>query len=429
MLNWHPLVNTLVAVVLFAGIPVMLYLSWYFDFTAEGLKPVFASDQQEDELAKFGLVHWIFLIAITLCSGYIGYQVYYDIKSELDKQAEPEDASFSANSIAVIPFKDNSPSQDQDYLAQGIAEEISNLLGRFKEFKVASTSSTSRLADQQLTPVEIAKLVNVQTVITGSVRKNGNQLKVFAELLNAEDGRVLWSDNFSRNFEDIFFIESEIARSIVNLIQDSYVTSDQMANQARTQSTEAYVVYLKGREQYSKQTTESMKQARALFEQAIGLDPEYAQAYISLADTLLLLSKGDTRFGVLDPDIAVNLATEKINNALLRSDTNAEAFAILGKTFELTGNQQDALDAYEKATELNPSLAKAYMWKHLLLKNMARYAESFEAIEKAIELDPVSLATMSNYALALEYIGEVEEAKKQYSLIKEYFPEFSYTDD
>ena len=421
MFNLSPMVNTFVAVVLFAGMPVMLYLSWYFDFTTEGLIAI--PDAKTGQVSSFGIFRWMVLILITLGSGALGYRYFSQVKIEFAKQNDGISQTFIANSIAVLPFKDTSADQDQTFLAQGLAEEITSLLGRTKGLKVAASSSTSILADKGLDPVTIAKRLDVATILTGSVRNIGDQLKIRVELINAMDAKVLWSETFSRKFSDVFSVESEIARSTVNMLQDTYIETGSLINNATTKSTDAYVIYLKGREQYRKQTTESMKAARKLFEQAIGLDPEYAQAYVALADTVLLLAKGPSRFGILEPDIASRLASQYLEKSLVRSPDNAEAFAILGKTFELQKDNDKALSAYGKAILLNPSLAKAYMWQYLLLKQNARYMEAYQSIELAYQLDPISIATTSNYAEELSFRGKFDQARQYFEQLIENFSE------
>lgn len=427
MLNLSPLFNTLVAVSLFAGMPVMLYLSWYFDFTLEGLVAI--PDADSGEVSTFGWSRWLVLILITLGSGYLAYGYFSTMQIEYAKAKDGIKKTFIANSIAVLPFKDASSDQDQGFLAQGLAEEITSLLGRTAGLKVAASSSSSILADKGLDPVAIAKRLDVLTVLTGSIRVTGDQLKIRVELLNAADSKVLWSETFARKFSDIFSVESEIARSTVNRLQDTFIETGSLTNSASTKSTDAYVIYLKGREQYRLQTTESMKAARKLFEQAIGLDPEYAQAYVALADTIVMLAKGnegighDAFFGVLDGAIASQLAEQNLEKALVREPELAEAYAVRGLTLAYLNNQSDdALLFLDKAISLSPSLAKAYMWKFAVLDKLARYSEAWEALERAYKLDPVSIANQSNRGFYLSQQGLSQEAENQYKLLISEFP-------
>jgi len=420
MLNWSPLVNTFVAVLLFAGMPVMLYLSWYFDFTSEGLIAI--PDKHTNEVTPFGALRWSILLLITLGSGVFAYRYYTDVEVEFAKSQEGIQATFIADSIAVLPFKDASADQDQGFLAQGLAEEITSLLGRTAGLKVAASSSTLVLTEKGLDPVTLARRLNVKTVLSGSVRVPGDQLKIRVELMNAQDAKVLWSETFARKFNDIFNVESEIARSTVNMLQDSYIESGSLNNSASTKSTDAYVIYLKGREQYRKQTTEAMKEARKLFEQAIGLDPEYTQAYVGLADTILMLAKGETRFGVLDVEVANRLAEQYLEKVFVRNSTLDYAFALRGKILERRHETDEALAAYDKAISLNPSLSIAYMWRYLVLKRAERFSESLASLKMANELDPLSVANIYNLGFEYKIRGKTDQASKQYKLLIDEYP-------
>jgi TolB-like protein/Tfp pilus assembly protein PilF len=421
MLNWHPLVNTFFAVVLFAGIPVMLYLSWYFDFTMQGLLPI--ADSDSGKIRPFGVLRWALLLAITAGSGILSYQYFYDIKAEYAKIEDGLTQQIEASSIAVLPFKDNSPDQDQAFLAQGLAEEITSLLGKTDGLKVAASSSTSILNDKGLDPVTIARRLDVQTILTGSVRKTGDQLKIRVELVHALDGKVLWTETFARKFIDIFAVETEIARSTVNLLQDTYIESGTITNPATTKSIDAYVIYLKGREQYRKQTTESIKEARKLFEQAIGLDPEYAQAYVALADTIVLLAEGPERFGVLKVDIAASLAKQNLEKAIVRQPELPMAFAVLGYIPFMLNTPEDSLSFFDKAIELNPNLAIARVWKSLALKDLQRHDESLQELEIAYQLDPLSLTIMHNLGFKYSKRSRDLESQKIYKQLILDYPE------
>lgn len=421
MLNLHPLVSTFVAVLLFCGFPVVLYLAWYFDFTSEGLVRVPAAN--EVELKPFGWGKWTVLMAILGVSIFSGYHFFDEVRTEVAKQEEGVAIDKVSTSIAVIPFRDQSPDVDQAYLAEGLAEELTALLGKISGLQVAASSSSFILAQKNLPAADIGRRLAVDSVLTGSVRLTGDRLRVRTELIDSEKGTVLWSETFSRAFTDVFAIESEIARSVVNLLEDRYLEKGEVSSEAKTASTDAYVIYLKGREAYRKQTTESMKQARKLFEQAIGLDPEYAEAYVALADTILMLEKGSKRFGMLDTEVAIELADRELQKAFVRDQNIARAYAIQGKSFELKQDLDMALSSYDKAIELNPSLALAHMWRFILLRQIDRHPEALESIKKAYELDPASSTTIYNLGVALSLRGQLKESEQYFQQLLTSFPE------
>ncbi|TRY33828.1 tetratricopeptide repeat protein [Aliiglaciecola sp. M165] len=421
MLNMHQLVGTFVAIVLFAGFPVVAYLSWYFNFTWDGLEPI--PDLESGAPSRFGKRNWLGLTAIVLLSGWLGFVYFNEVKQDLVKQEEGIRQVKSATSIAVLPFRDLSPDQDQAFITEGLTEELTSLLGKVSELNVAAASSTFALAKRDLTPVDIGRRLQVDTIVTGSLRVTGNRLKIRTELIDSGDGMTLWTETFNREFKDIFAVEEEISRSIVNLLEDRYLEAGEVTSAAKTAVTDAYVMYLKGREQYRLQTTEGMKQARKYFEQAIALDPEYALAYVGNADTLLMLEKGSENFGILETDVAIALADNSLAKAITRDSTIAEAYAIMGRSFQMQGNLDEALSAYDKAIGINQSLAKAYLWKYLILSELNRQSEAFESLEYAYSLDPISLAVLHNRAYELSRLGRNEESAILYSQVIKDFPQ------
>ncbi|OBP17025.1 hypothetical protein A5320_05345 [Rheinheimera sp. SA_1] len=420
LLSLSPLVGTFSAVLLFALFPVVLYLSWFYDLTSNGIVLTPADDS--GTVTPLGWKNWTALCGILLLSCSIGFSYFQQVRSNSLKAQEGISTVKVADSIAVVGFKDQSPEQDQQYLAEGLTEEITSLLGKMPNLTVAASGSGLVLSKQGLDPIAIGRRLEVKTVLTGSVRRTGDQLKIRLELLETEKGHTLWTETLQRSLSDVFALETQIARAVVNLLQDNYLDQSAISNHANTQSVDAYVMYLKGREQYRLQTTEAIKEARKLFEQAIALDPEYAQAHVALADTFVLLSEGKSEFGVLKADVAAQLASQSLAKAFLREPNMAEAFAVQGKVFEFEQQDDQALAAYDKAISLNPNLAIAYMWRYQILYRLGRYDESLASLEHSYRLDPVSVATLYNSALELSLRGLYPEAEQRFLQLIADFP-------
>lgn len=420
LLSLPPLTGTFVAISLFVLFPVMLYLSWYYDLTSTGIVLTPADDQ--GTIKPLNWKHWTILCGIFVLSASMGLSYFQQVRSNSLKAQEGISTVKVADSIAVVGFRDQSPEQDQHYLAEGLTEEITSLLGKMPNLTVAASGSGLVLSKQGLDPIAIGRRLEVKTVLTGSVRRTGDQLKVRLELLDTDKGHTLWTETLQRSLSDVFALETQIARAVVNLLQDNYLDQTAISNHANTQSVDAYVMYLKGREQYRLQTTEAIKEARKLFEQAIALDPEYAQAHVALADTFVLLSEGKSEFGVLKADIAAQLASQSLAKAFLREPNMAEAFAVQGKVFEFEQQDDKALAAYDKAISLNPNLAIAYMWRYQLLKRQGRYDESLLSLEHSYKLDPVSVTTLYNSALELSLRGEFQHAEARFQQLISDFP-------
>lgn len=420
LLSLPPLTGTFVAISLFVLFPVMLYLSWYYDLTSNGI--VLTPADEQGTLKPLNWKHWTTLCGIFVLSCSIGLSYFQQVRANQLKAQEGISTVKVADSIAVVGFKDQSPEQDQQYLAEGLTEEITSLLGKMPNLTVAASGSGLVLSKQGLDPVAIGRRLEVKTVLTGSVRRTGDQLKVRLELLDTDKGHTLWTETLQRSLSDVFALETQIARAVVNLLQDNYLDQTAISNHANTQSVDAYVMYLKGREQYRLQTTEAIKEARKLFEQAIALDPEYAQAHVALADTFVLLSEGKSEFGVLKADIAAQLASQSLAKAFLREPNMAEAYAVQGKVFEFEQQDDKALASYDKAISLNPNLAIAYMWQYQILKRLGRYDESLKVLEQSYRLDPISVATLYNSALEFSLRGLYSEAEQRFLQLIADFP-------
>lgn len=422
-LNLHSLVAPASLLVVICGFPVCCYLSWHFDFTSDGIKRTPSLDEQSNpKIEPFGPANWAGLSALIIISAFIGYQYLGTINEKQLASKEGLSTVKKADSIAVLPFTDQSPEKDQAYLAVGLAEEITGLLGSADGFRVSASRSSQILVEQGLTPVDVGKRLNVQTILTGSVRATGNRLRVRLELMETETGLTLWTQSFMRELTDIFELEIEISRAVVNLLQDRYVEAGDLSSLSETKSVDAYVMYLKGREQYRLQTTEGMKDARTFFEQAIALDPEYAKAYVALADTLASLSEGGEGFGVLKPEISARLAEQNLEKAMVREPNIAEIYAVMGVVNMLRDEYESSLVAFKKALELNPSLAIAYMWKSISLTELQRFDEAIVALQKSQELDPLFLTNNYNLGLLLTWQGRYEEAEAMFDQIREDFP-------
>lgn len=427
MLIVDVIVGTFMFIFLLCLFPVVLYISWHFQFTGTGWVRTTAYDVDEDgeSIAPPPLSwrSWLGLaMTISLCFA-LGYQYFHIVKDRQDLEADGLVKMVTADSIAVLPFVDQSPDGDQSYLAIGLAEELTSLLGQTHGFRVAASRSSQVLTEKGLAPVDIGRRLDVKTVLSGSIVNVGNRIKIRVELLDTSNGHTLWTENFLREMTDIFDLQSEIGRSVVNLLQDKYLEAGSLRSLSSTNSTDAYVIYLKGREAYRLQTTEGIKQARKLFEQAIGLDPEYAQAYVGLADALALLGDGETQYGVLANDVATALAERNIEKALVREPNMPQAYAVVGYIAMLRGNFEESISAFDKAIELNPSLAIAYMWKNRALLELQRFDESLDALKKAQELDPLFSTTTYNLGFELSRRGQYQESEKLFKQLQNDYPD------
>lgn len=385
ILNLSPLINTLTVVVLFAGIPVMLYISWYFNFSMNGIEAI--PDAKSGEVSKFGLAKWLIFIVITLLSGYVGVSYFYSVKVEYSKANEGTTQQLLASSIAVFSFVDATPEQDQGYIARGIAKQVSELIGSANRLRVLDIRSAQRLLARGDDPVRVARNLVADALLTGTVRRTGNTLRIGVELVNVTNGKVLWAEAYTRDVEQVQLMEATIARAVLNSLMSDFIAAEDFTR-LNVASPQAYQIYLMGQAAYSEKSIESLKQARKYFDQAIKLSPDFSQAYVGMAETVLLMSDRSQNFELLDQNIAKTLAQNYLEKALVQTQTLPSAFLAQGKVFALNDKLDEALAAFNKAISLNNSLADAYYEKHIVLEKLNRNVEAAETLEQALSLHP-----------------------------------------
>ncbi len=311
-------------------------------------------------------------------------------------------------SIAVLPFEDLSPEGDQQYFVEGLSEEIINALSQIRDLKVAARTSTFLLAEQGTDIATVASTLGVANVLEGSVRKEGDQIRVIATLIEAESGFQLWSATYRGELTGIFVIQDEIARAITDQLQVTLSGEQQTQLVAEaTESIEAHEAYLRGRYLVEQRTEESLRNAITAFGRAVDLDPEYAEAYSGLADSNVLAAA----YGFL-PDYRATM-DEGLTAARRAVELNPNlgmAHTSLGFGLWNLGEWNDAEQAFEQAIRVSPQYAPAHQWYALLLVTTGRPDEAVVKAERAVELDPVYRQAYRNLTWALQVAGRTEEA-------------------
>ena len=316
--------------------------------------------------------------------------------------------SGAQKSIAVLPFVNMSADPENEYFCDGLAEELLNSLAKIERLKVASRTSAFSFKGKDATIGEVARLLNVNTVLEGSVRKIGRRVRVTAQLINAADDSHIWSEKYDRDLEDIFEVQENITLSIVDALKVKLL-GEEKANVLKrgTQDIEAYELYLKGRFHSAKRTEDGMKQSVEFFKQAIEKNPEYALAWAGLADSYCLLSV----YGIMPTTVGFELARESAERALAIDDQLAEAHASLGPVkhdgdWDFAGAERE----YKVALKLNPNYATAHQWYAEFLGSVGRIDEALAEIEKALSLDPLSPIINTDHGKILFWAGRADEA-------------------
>ncbi|HEX5411317.1 MAG TPA: winged helix-turn-helix domain-containing protein [Terriglobia bacterium] len=305
-------------------------------------------------------------------------------------------------SIAVLPLENLSRDPDQEYFADGITEELITDLGKISALRVISRTSVMHYKGTRKTLPEIARELNVDAVVEGTVQRSGNRVRITASLLYAPTDRHLWANSYESEMQDILVMRGEVAQAIANEIRIK-VTPQERTRLARAHQVnpDAYECYLKGRYEWNKRTKQGLNKGLEYFQQAIRADPGYALAYSGVADTYSVL--GDDAF---QPGVEVYpKAKAAALKALDLDESLAEAHTSMGiLLFQYDREHEAALKEYEAAIELDPNYANAHHWYAMSLACMGRSQEAIREVELARKLDPLSPRINANVVLVL-YLG------------------------
>jgi TolB-like protein/Flp pilus assembly protein TadD len=396
--NFLPALNlpdwtvTLVVALAILGFPVAVALAWAFDITPEGVKraPALEPGQEEEPSAA-------------VAARPVGER--------------PDDLK----SIAVLPFADMSPEGDQEYLGDGLAEEVLNVLALLPELRVAARTSSFAFKGKGLSIQEIGRELGVATVLEGSVRKAADQLRITAQLTTAADGYHLWSQTYQRDIQDVFAIQDEIARAIVDTLRVKLLgEQDRPLVKAVTQSPEAYDLYLKGRHYWYRRYRVGLQTALEYFQRAIEADPDYAPPYAGIADVHMVLGI----YGLIPPDEARSTARAVAEKALALDSELAEAHFSMALVLFFSRDYDGSDRALRRAIELNPNYAKAHVWRALVLIVVGtRRDEGLAEAERARTLAPHSAYILACAGVATAWAGRHQDAIQDLERALELEPE------
>ncbi|MBA3658786.1 MAG: protein kinase [Gemmatimonadales bacterium] len=326
--------------------------------------------------------------------------------------------------LAVLPFVNMSADPENEFFSDGMTEELINALSGVEGLRVTSRTSAFVYKGKDTDIREIGRRLNVSAVLEGSVRRAGSRLRVSAQLIDTTDGYHLWSATYDRQLADIFDVQDELSRSIVNTLRPRLVGE---ASSPRvvppTTSLEAYSAYLKGRYFGNKRTLEGYRKGIECFEQALGFDARFALAYAGIADGWAIL--GFDYFGGVPPREGMPKAKAAANHALEIDESLAEAhssLAVVGMLYDWDWPAAERL--FRRSLQLKPDHLPARLWYSQFLSVMGRHDESLEVIRRAAELDPLAFIVHQGIARSLHYAGRDEEALAECRRILEMDPEF-----
>jgi len=333
-------------------------------------------------------------------------------------------SSPAIRSLAVLPFESLSSDTNQDYFADGMTDQLISDLGQIGALRVISRTSVMGYKHVRKPLPEIARELNVDAVVEGTVLRSGDRVRITAQLINASADKHLWSQSYEGELRETLEVQSKVAMAIADQVRINLNPKEQAALvAAKVVNPEAYVSYLKGRYFWNKRTADSLKIALAYFNQAIEEDPKYAQAYSGLADTYALL--GDWQYAVMTPKEALPKAKAAAIKALELDNSLGEAHNSLA--FCLDGFDWDFESAgkeFQRAIELNPGYATTHHWYAWHLALLHRYDDAIAEMKKAQNLDPLSLVINADLAELLAIAHLYDESIQQSQKTIEMDPRF-----
>lgn len=331
-------------------------------------------------------------------------------------------APTGQRTIAVLPFTNLNSGADGDYLSDGLTEELIHSLTKLSGLRVVAWQSASRLRGHEQDIEEIRKRLGVESVLRGSVRCSGDRLRITAQLIDAASGYYLWSEAWDRNASDVFAIEEEIARAIVDTLRVHMGDRTIHRLTPAPANLECHKLYLKGRLHWNKRTTDGLHTAIGCFEQAVAIDAGFALGWAGLADSYAVLAD----YGLMAQAASIPAASRAANRAMELDPSLAEPYVSLGlfrARYEWNWDESERL--FRKAIELNPGYATAHHWYSVdVLAMRGRMDEALEEIETAISLDPLSPILREGRAYLMTLSHRYGEAMEQLKALREMDPTF-----
>ena len=340
-------------------------------------------------------------------------------------KAAPAKGSLPKDRVAILPLANISSDPSDEYFADGMTEELISSVSRMKGLRVIARTSVMRYKETSKSIAEIGRELNVGSVLEGSVRKAGNKIRISVQFIDVSNEEHQWSEDYDREIEDVLDIQSDIARHVADALREHVfgVPSHTEEHKGR-RNPEAYINYLRGRQAWNQRTEESLKRAIGFFEEALKIDENYANAYTGLADSYATLALLE----FMAPHEAYPKAKEAVGKALALDPQLAEAHTSLGLIrFQYDWDWKEAEKELREAIDINPSYAPAHHFFADYLKAMGRFDEALSEIEKAQELDPLSLAINTGVGHVLYLSQQYDKAIEQYKRAVDLDPNFMMT--
>ncbi|MDH5305288.1 MAG: hypothetical protein OEW64_14470 [Gammaproteobacteria bacterium] len=416
-----------ILLVLALGFPIVVFFSWAYEVTPEGIKRESEVDRSQSITHVTGRkLDRAIMLTLVLAVSYFAIDKFF-LSDRRDAAQDTPAADLTA-SIAVLPFVNMSDDASNEYFSEGLSEELLNLLAKIPELRVAARTSSFSFKDQALDISDIARRLNVAYVLEGSVRRSGDQVRITAQLIKADDGYHLWSDTFDRTLDNIFVIQDEIASEISLALLPRIIAGSGTVTAAADDSAydykpspDVYQRYLLARSLFNKQTRDDIRQALEILTTLTRENPGYAEAHALYAHVMYYAS---ARNGGDVPWIMAEAQINKgIREALALNPDLAEAHLVEGRMLQRGRNLPAAMESYEQTVAQNPSYAEAYVYLGDAALTMKDEARAWQAFDKARSLDPLSVSVLTSVAQAAFQTNRPEVAEDAISVLEQLQPE------
>jgi TolB-like protein len=405
--NW---VVRLVIILVAIGFPIALIIAWAFELTPQGIKRTEDIDRSARDASTKRIWVYVAVIGAVLSVGlfFVGRYTAGNTTSRHNPgPARTEPTTAPQKSIAVLPLLNESGDPKDEYFSDGLSEELIAALAQIRELKVIGRSSSFRFKERKEETRTIGEKLGVATLLEGTVRKQGDRVRIVAELINAADGIELWTRTFDRELKDIFAVQQEIAAAVATSLKVTLLGSEERsANPATPKNTEAHNAYLLGHYHFQRRGLEDYRKAVTHFDEAIRLDPNYALAYAERCESWTLI--GDLTGEV---KAAWAKARDDAEKAVAIAPGLAEAHAALGWVrFFTEWKFAEGLNELTRAKELSPANPTANDLLARVIVYVGKLDEAEKQARQAVETDPLAFPPQNNLGRVLWFEGKLDEA-------------------
>jgi TolB-like protein/Tfp pilus assembly protein PilF len=414
------------------GFLLAVLFAWAFEMTPEGIKREHNVDRAQSIAKQTGRkLDFTIIGLLVVALAYFIWESRLADRPVVEPVADSvrpeatetiEEPEIQQQSIAVLPFENRSRLEEDEFFVAGIHDDLLTNLARIGDLKVISRTSVTQYRDTTKRPPEIAAELGVAHIMEGAVQRSGDTVRINVQLIDAATDDHIWAEIYDRQLtaENLFTIQSEISQAIADELEATLSPEEQeRIHGMPTANLAAYDAYLKGRQLMVNRNSIEIEQAINQFRQAIELDPQFALAWVGLADSTALLEV----YGTLDADDAFPISKDALDRALAIDPNLGEAYASLGSYYSGIQNTEASVTAFEKAITLSPGYATAWHWYANATNRTDQLDKKLALAQKAAELDPRSAIISANLAAAYQDKGLYSLSEQQYLKLQEIHPD------